>query len=190
MTQPKHKIFLIALICIFTAVGVRAQEKESPGKEPAHEFPRFEIFGGYSYLHEGGESFHGWTGTLVTNFNHWFGLAADVDGHYGTHPTALGDETKRIHAFTFGPHVAYRKSKVVPFAFLLFGVAHESVTEAGVTASETGFAMNAGGGIDLEVRENIALRLIQVDAAYTHLGGHSVTSPRVSAGVVFSFGRK
>jgi len=49
----------------------------------AQETPKVELFGGYSYFHnEGGRETHGWTGSVAVNLNRWFGLVADVSGHY------------------------------------------------------------------------------------------------------------
>lgn len=81
----------------------------------AQDFPKAEVFGGYSYLHidtNGASSsslnqlcntvtvgncpfvfqlhsgFNGWNAAGQFNFNSWLGLVADVGGHYGTLVTA------------------------------------------------------------------------------------------------------
>ena len=161
--------------------GARAQDadKERP----------FELFGGYSYLHEDGNGFNGWTATFIANINKWFGIAADFDGHYRSATEEGEHVSEHEHGFTFGPHVSFHnESRLTPFAFALFGGAHASVSLAGRTVSDTGFAGNFGGGVDVHVNEAISVRLIQIDAAYTRFNGVGNTSPRISTGIVFHFG--
>jgi hypothetical protein len=94
------------------------------------------------------------------------------------------------HGFTFGPHVAlHNHSRVTPFAFALFGGAHENASFAGHAESATGFAANMGGGLDCGVNDRVSVRLFQVDAAYTRFHGQGATSPRFSAGLVFHLGK-
>jgi hypothetical protein len=161
-----------------------ADRHESEGERP------FEILGGYSLLRESGSNLNGWTGTFIANINGWFGIAADFDGHYGSHRDGSNDVFVHEHGFTFGPHVAlHNHSRFTPFAFALFGGAHESALTAGHAESATGFAANLGGGLDLEMNDRVSLRLVQVDAAYTRFHGHGETSPRFSAGLVFHLGQ-
>lgn len=81
----------------------------------SQEFPKFEVFGGYSYLHidtQGDSSsrlnqlcntvtvgncpfifqvhsgFSGWNAAGQFNFTSWLGAVADLSGHYGTLVTA------------------------------------------------------------------------------------------------------
>jgi hypothetical protein len=172
---------LLSLLAAATAASAFAQDKEPP----------FEVFGGYSYLHESGNSFNGWTGTFVAEVHKGFGFAADFDGHYRS-ATEGGDKiSEHGHGFTFGPHYAFHnESRFTPIVFALFGGAHASVSAAGRSISENGFAMNIGGGLDVRWTEAISVRLIQVDASYTRFDGRGSTAPRISAGLVFHFGKK
>lgn len=184
------RIGLLVLAALVMASNVMAQHTPDPGKTHGEGERPFEIFGGYSYLREDGLSLNGWTGTFIAKVNRWFAIAADFDGHYGTDREGLEDVRVRVHGFTFGPHVAlHNRSRVLPFAFALFGGAHESVKVEGLKESATGFAANLGGGLDVHVNESVSVRLIQVDAAYTRFEGHGTTSPRFSTGLVFHFGK-
>jgi len=85
---------------IFVGVLVLAMS----GLALAQDFPKFEIFGGYSYLRgdlnsnntftaeyygwNGGQfggagNFHGFEGAFVYNLNKWLGVKVDVSGHFG-----------------------------------------------------------------------------------------------------------
>lgn len=179
----------LALAVFILAPSVMAQQPE-PNKSEDEGEPPYEIFGGYSYLRDDGHNLNGWTGTFIVNVNRWFAIAADFDGHYGSHREGLEAVRVLEHGFTFGPHVAlHNRSRVTPFAFALFGGAHDSVKVAGVTESATGFAANLGGGLDVRVNEKWSVRLIQVDAAYTRFHGEGKTAPRFSTGLVFHFGK-
>ena len=192
--EPRSNLRKAALLCLLVLTvlivvpSVVAQQSE-PEKSEEGERP-YEIFGGYSYLRDDGHNLNGWTGTLIVNLNKWFAIAADVDGHYGSHHE--GHEVVRVreHGFTFGPHVAlHNRSRITPFAFALFGGAHENVKVAGETESATGFAANLGGGLDVRVNEEWSVRLIQIDAAHTRFHGEGKTAPRFSTGLVFHFGK-
>ena len=145
-----------------------------------HEIPQAEIFGGYSYLRSSDANYNGWKATLVGNVNSWLGLAADFDGHYA------GEESE--YSVTFGPHFALRKNKRwTPIGFALFGVAIEK-SESGET--EHGFATELGGGLDYEVNHRWTVRLFDVTASITHVGGETHVSPKVAFGLAFSLGHK
>ena len=166
------------------ALAQHAPEPEAEGERP------FEVLGGYSLLHESGSNLNGWTGTFITNINRWFGIAADFDGHYGSRLDGSSHVAVQEHGFTFGPHVAlHNRSRFTPFAFALFGGAHERVPTAGYTESATAFAANLGGGLDVGVNDRVSLRLAQVDAAYACFHGQCTASPRFSAGLVFHVGK-
>jgi hypothetical protein len=178
---------VLAVLTLFPSAI--AQQSEPKNSESEGE-PRYEIFGGYSYKREDGHNLHGWTGTFIVNVNRWFAVASDVDGHYGSHREGAEDVSVHEYAFTFGPHVALRNgSRVTPFAFALFGGAHETVKTAGVPESATSFAANLGGGFDVHINHRVSVRVIQVDAAYTRFHGEGKTSPRFSTGLVISFGK-
>jgi hypothetical protein len=54
---------------------------------------------------------------------------------------------------------------------------------------ETAFAMALGGGLDVKARNHLWIRLIQVDYIRQNFSDGAMNSPRISAGVVFRFGK-
>ena len=162
----------------------------APAAAQEKELPKVELFGGYSYLRSDGHALNGWKVVVEGNVNSWLGIAADFDGHYGSKSTAHGVEKESEHSFTFGPHFALRKKKLVPFAYTLFGVARENLTLGGVSESAYGFSTELGGGLDYELNERMALRLLDASASSTHINGVTHTKPKLAFGVVFNFGRK
>jgi len=183
------QIFFVALALLMLGTSATAQQSE-PKKAESESEPRYEVFGGYSYLREDGHNLHGWTGTLIVNVNSWFAIASDFDGHSGSHHEGAEEVSVHEYAYTFGPHVALRNSsRFTPFAYALFGGAHEKVTTAGVPESASGFAATLGGGFDVRINHRLAVRAMQVDAVYTRFHGEGKTSPRFSTGLVISFGK-
>jgi len=165
------------LLLAFALYGVSPAISQEPSQE--NEVPGVELMAGYSYLHSSSINFNGWKATLVYNVNPWLGIAADIDGHYA------GGESE--HSLTFGPHFALRKNeRWTPFGFALLGV----VMERSVSGeTENGFAAEVGGGLDYEVSSPWALQL-GATASITHVGEETHVSPKISLGVVYSFGRK
>jgi opacity protein-like surface antigen len=115
------------------------------------EAPSAEVFGGYSFLHtEAGGDLHGWNASVAANLNKWFGLVADVSGHYdsssssvlvtipgvptipplpGFPPFTFRSSTDtNIHTILVGPRFSYRKKeKITPFGHALFGVSRTHI---------------------------------------------------------------
>ena len=147
----------------------------------AQETPKAEVFLGGSYIRSDGANFRGWNGSVSGNLNDWFGIVGDFSGHY--YPLVNG----HIYTFTFGPQFSYRKNaRVTPFVRALLGGAR--VGGGGV--SDTSFAANVGGGVDIKVSDSFAIRAIQADALITRFGGSTSTDARLSVGIVLRFGKK
>jgi len=152
----------------------------SPALSQEEEVPQADIMGGYSYLHSSDTNFNGWKATLVGNVNAWLGIAADFDGDYAG--------ARSEHSVTFGPHFVLRKNKRwTPVGYALFGVAFEK-SEFGET--EHGFATELGGGLDYEASHRWTVRVFDVTASITHVGGETHTSPKVGVGLIFNIGHK
>ena len=66
-----RRLLLVLAVLSFSAF-LHAQE----------ETPKYELFGGYSYLRQSGTNFNGWEASGAYNFNRWIGVKLDADGHY------------------------------------------------------------------------------------------------------------
>lgn len=178
----------------------------------AQDFPKAEIFGGYSYasmpLLNGRNNANGWNASATVNLYKWFGLTSDFNGLYGlkasqTLQLGSGTVTEQIsenfHSFLFGPQISCRKGRLVPFAHLLVGesrvgeklvVGSSSIggfTLGGVVtqrATTTGTAA-MGAGVDYSFGKNLAWR-VQADSLLT---AGSASNVRISTGLVFRLGK-
>ncbi len=153
----------------------------------AQNTPAVEAFGGFSTYVSNSQDLHGWNGSASGNINDFLGIKGDFSGFY----KAENSLKLRMYTFTVGPQLSYRKNRrVVPFMHALFGVAHAGAGFQGLSYSNSAFAMNFGGGMDWVVHKNVAIRVIQLDVAVNYLGENSSTDGRLSAGIVFRFGKK
>jgi hypothetical protein len=152
----------------------------------AQQTPKVEVSTGYSFLRlggSGGVSQHGGSISIAGNVNNWFGIVGDF-GVYHSSPLGLSLNT---YTFLFGPRLSLRVGKVTPFVQTLFGGPHMNASAGGISAGTTPFAISAGGGVDLQLSQHIALRP-QVDYIALRSNGSTLNSGRASLGLVFRFG--
>jgi opacity protein-like surface antigen len=200
---------------------------QSEINEPA---TRGTVFGGYSLLHTndslgsglgslgsgfGSSNLNGWEGQGTFNFNRHFGVTADFSGnsHQLAGFSALGFSVgtqQHMYQFLFGPTVTTYFGKSSVFGHALFGAAHSSLS-AGASvpilgglsepvSSGNAFAMAFGGGVDIGLTRNFAIRAAQIDFVRANFNGvdalasgfspgtsNGQNSFRFSTGVVWRF---
>ena len=170
------------------------------------ETPRYEVFGGYSYSRLAdshstleGTNFHGWNASVTRNINRWFGVVADVGGHYSSDGFAEGfffTNSANLIAYRFGPKFS-RRGRITPFAQALVGGVRfhrEGIDfpgQSGRRAEQTsnGLAIGAGGGLDLQTTDSLTFRAVQ--AEYTFYNVSDIIGPSIVGnmrGVRLSFG--
>jgi peptidoglycan-associated lipoprotein len=174
-----RKILFLALgIFGLTVSAVRAQE-----------LPAADLSVGYSYFREGfsnGVNANGGTAAFTGYANRWLGVTGDF-GAYHASPFGVSANT---YTFLVGPRFSYRHSeRAAPFAQVLLGGAHLTAGANGISASTSGFAWSAGGGIDLGLSRHLAFRP-QFDYIGIHAAGGTLNSARASASIVYRFGSR
>jgi hypothetical protein len=151
-----------------------------PGVLCAPVFPqRVEIFGGAQFEHlQPIYNAVGWDASVTGDFKHVLGITGDFSGVYTSRSASTSTYT-----YTVGPVLTARLPVVQPFVHALFGAAKARVEGA----SDNGFAMFLGGGMDLGLRKGIGIRLVQADWLMTRFGGQTQNRQgRVSAGIVIN----
>jgi opacity protein-like surface antigen len=161
----------------------------------AQEFPRAEVFGGYSYLNIDTNGFtdrqsaNGWEASVSVNVNKWAAVEGDVAGYYKNDIFGSGVNGS-VHTFTGGPRINVRPF----FVHALFGADRLSASLSGISASQNSFTMALGGGAQFKVAPNWAVRG-SVDYLRTHhnlasFGGPDLSqnNVRVGAGIVYLIG--
>jgi hypothetical protein len=161
---------------------------------------------------------NGGGGQFVYNFNKWFGGVLDVGAVNNGSLGASRFDTTLIN-YVAGPRVTFRnESRFTPYIQALFGGGYATTSAqvnlltgptalpagialppnspitARINASRTGFAMLAGGGLDIKVNKHMSFRPIGADYYLTRmpslLTGNDTNRNnfRYSAGVNFLFG--
>jgi hypothetical protein len=153
-----RKFVGIALFLGIFSLAAFAQESGSA--------PKAEFSGGYQYTR-------------------WFGVAADFSGAY----KSQNGVSFNNYTYTFGPVISYRHNEAfTPFAHFLAGGVRSSAAFSGVSASDNGFAMMFGGGVDVKATRRIAVRAIQFDWLSLHSNGVTDNNNmRISTGLLFRY---
>lgn len=179
-----RKMFVLAALIVLVS-----------GVAMAQDYPKAELFGGYSYVRVNpggginGENFPaGWHASIAGNFKDWIGLAGDFTGSYKT----ISGVSAKIHTFMFGPRISYRKNeKITPFAHVLFGGAKVNAGAFGVGASDSALAIAIGGGVDAKINDHFAFRVGQFDYVMTRFDIPTVSQTQhnfaFSTGIVIRF---
>jgi len=203
----KKLSFLASLVVLCLPLAVLAQESA----------PKVEIFGGYSFLrlnldavpgsadvgvNLGDLDTHGFNVSLAGNPARHVGIISEFSQYTKSEtfnvlgsPIASGVNVKfRVLTLLFGPRVTLHRGKVEPFVHALFGGARASAesTALGLSASDAGyaFAYALGGGVDVKVHNNFAIRLGQIDYLGARAGGEGLNNFRYSVGVVIRLGNR
>jgi len=165
------------------------------GSAAAQDYPKAEIFGGYQFIRFNpgggvtGSNCQGGAGSVAGNLNHWFGVVCDFGACKVTRQPS-GTSAHLVN-YLFGPKLTYRsQGRLSPFAQVLFGGERIGVSASGFgSTSDSSFAMAFGGGADYELTNHVSLRVIQAEYLYTKFGGTHQNNARISAGVVYRWGK-
>lgn len=188
---------LLLAVILFTTVA-RAQE-----------FPRWESFGGFSYANVNlgpqaslfnpiSRNYYG--ADLAFSFNPQRNIRLLLMdwGIQGGKSTANPFPFRKLDLLTtqalFGPQVVFRGRQATVFANSLVGVTNTRLvgTAGGGLfidlVRRTNLALGFGGGLDVNWRRSIAIRMLQADYIPTRVAGTWEKHYSLSTGVVFKFG--
>ncbi len=161
--------------------------------------PRVEAFFGYSYIwmHPFGSlnsyNNNGGSFNLAYNFNRYFGLFADLGGYHAGDVGGTGIDGN-MFSYLFGPRVSFRNNpRFTPFLQASIGGVRATGTNVIARTSKSALAGTAGGGLDINVNDRVAIRLAQAEYMLTRFRNIPGTNfnqnnIRVSSGIVFRWG--
>jgi hypothetical protein len=165
---------------------------------------KFEVFGGYEYLHLGsnssgpfisnGQGFNGWDAAATYRLRRYLGVEGDFGGSYGS----VNGVSDHFYTYTGGPVVSVGAGPIRPFAHVLLGGAGLGLGQSGVSFGWTGFTVLAGGGVDARINRLFAFRVVQFDWLYYHFGSKNIigeqipsfsasNNVRIASGIVLRF---
>jgi hypothetical protein len=210
-----RKIFVVTSLALLTSLAGLAADTGRFETFLGYNFVRFNPNSGYipSFNANGGG------GQFVFNINNWIGGVFDA-GAVAKGVLNGRDWDTTVVNFVAGPRVTFHNhTRFQPFGQVLFGGAFATTStaidvapldpnaippvvlpnpgdtvSARIHASHTGFAMMAGGGLDIRLSKHIAFRPIGADYYLTRVpsiltGVHTNRNNfRYSAGVNFMFG--
>jgi hypothetical protein len=197
---------LVALIAAFVTTSTlpAAAQATKTASTPPPELSRFDLYGGYGYLHPVGSDIGnvqyqpinpGAVVSAAAYFNRYLGVQAE--GSF--FPSGPNDCVFTAQA---GPIFRYQKNRWVPFAHVLGGGA--KVGGPIFQPCTWGWGVTSGIGLDYILpafNNRIAIRPIQADFHYSHVdygapapglvtgGVGDIYAYRLSAGVVLRFGQ-
>lgn len=160
-----------------------------------------EVSLGYSYLRAnappgqcGCFGMNGGSLSLAVAVGRGISVVSDLGDYYKNN--VIGSKLGlNMETYLFGPRYSYRHSKKwTPFAQFLVGGAHANGTLFGAptfSASASGLAYSAGGGVDMKLNRSVSIRLVQAEYLGTRIlnGGNNIQNDiRLTVGVVFHFG--
>jgi opacity protein-like surface antigen len=197
----KKMSFLASLVVLCLPLAASAQEVA----------PRVEISGGYSFLRLNASAnitgdtvdeslgTHGFNVSFAGNFTRHVGLVSEFS--QTTRSESFSDPVLgafsgdiKISTLLFGPRVTLHRGKAEPFVHALFGAARASaeLSTPGLVESGAGyaFAYALGGGLDVKVHNNFAIRVAQLDFLQARAGGESLNNFRFSVGVTIRLGNR
>ncbi len=125
----------------------------------AQEYPKAEVFGGFSVLSAYGVQAPGWQASVAGNVHKHFGVVADFGGQY--------KQGVQVYQYLFGPRFRAQTGRTTLFVHGLLGGA--TARSGGDTAN--GFAMGLGGGVDIGITKKVAVRVLQLDWVPTRFEG-------------------
>ena len=201
-----HRMGLrLAFLTLFGVLPLAAQRPVSSGTSNT---PLGEVSLNYAYVlartvNQAGCCFnaHGGNVSVSVNLNEWLALVQDFGGYYAgnIHNSGL---TLRLFSYTAGPRISMNKSgRLTPFVQGLFGGAHAGGTlytrgfqqGSAPPQPQDSFAMILGGGLDVNVSRNFAIRTVQADWFFTKFPNGKTNRQhnlRITTGVVFRFGSR
>lgn len=169
---------LIMLLAVLFVAALPAQAQD--------EYPSSEIFGGYSYFNTDfgdRESQHGWGVSFSGNLGPKVGLVAEFSGSYKNIDVGPFDLSTSTYTYLFGPRFSYRGGAATAFGHILVGGATTKIE----SVSDTNFALAVGGGVDVNISKNFAIRAGQVD--YIPIfAGDTIHNFRYMGGIVIKLG--
>jgi hypothetical protein len=174
-----------------------------------YNYPKAEVFGGFSISSIGfptidpvtllptttRESFMGWQASIDGNLNRHLGFVGDFGGQYKTIGILGTNVGLSNYEYLFGPRINMRMNKINPFVHFLFGASRTSaavtdpLTGTTIAVASTGLGLGIGGGVDVSISHKLALRIPQFDWTPSHAGGVWTNNMiRIGIGLVFKAG--
>ncbi len=169
----KYFLTLFTLILLLLSSSALGQDGD---------YPKIEVFGGFSYLSADlgtRENFFGWQVSLSGNVKENIAIVVDAGGQYKS-VSGIG---LSYYEFLLGPRFMVRGERVTGFVHALAGGRSVFVP----SDIDSAFALGLGGGMDVSVSDSIGIRVFQFDYMPSHSRGMWSHDARFGSGIVFKW---
>ena len=146
------------------------------------DYPKVEVFGGFSYLSADlgtRENFFGFQGSVSGNVKENIGIVVDVGGQY---KSVLGIGIS-YYEFLLGPRFMVRGERVTASVHALLGNRYIFVP-GGI---DSAFVLGFGGGMDVSASDSIGIRVFQFDYMPNHSRSMWRHDVRFGSGLVYKW---
>jgi len=209
----QSKSHLGRVLAMLGAVIVALCALSAPAAAQDQPAPKWEIFGGYSFLYPNAtvhgvlplgllplssnleSNPRGGGASITYNFNRWAGITLDASKEWSAGEVGVANriDDAGFSNVSLGPKLTYRTEHFSPFFEALLGEHHLS-PDAFHDVTKLGFMV--GAGLDVNLSRHFALRLIRADYVFSNYryGPSSVTPAtdlrgvRVQTGIVIMLG--
>ncbi|HXU17961.1 MAG TPA: OmpA family protein [Terriglobales bacterium] len=193
---------LIALSFMAALAGACASEgQQTVFPNQSMEAPRFDIAAGYHLINAnappadcGCFTAHGGFVGVQYNLSSRLGLAGQVGTVHASKISLLG-QNLLLTTFLAGPRISVPGRRITPFGEFMLGGAYagDSYFPGSSSGSSTAstFAYSAGGGLDFNMSDRMAIRLFDASFLHTSFPNAANGSQRqlqINAGIVMHFG--
>jgi hypothetical protein len=165
----------------------------------AQDYPKAEVYGGYTMLRETAEdaqTFQGFIGAIEANISKSFGIVGEFGMGMKSFNVEEGiDQDMKQSTFLAGPRFSFRTHRLRVFTQILAGVNHISGGVNGTASSGiNAFTFGVGAGLDFSICKRISIRPVQIDYLASRMNIEGATgwmkNLRYSGGLVIKFGAK
>src|SRR5690348_15789900 len=161
MGDSMVRTFLLAAFLLLAVLPVKAQDQKWEAFM-GYQFTSFQVLHGFAANPPKAKG-NGFDASVNYRFKNWLGAKADLSYGSGSGGTQLGvsNGPTSLLTYTFGPVVSYTGKQFKPFGEFLIGRYSEQVQYFASTTFH-GLALMAGGGADVRVGRQFAVRLFEV----------------------------
>jgi len=153
-----RKIALLLSLSLIFGFAASAQDSKA------------DVYVGYQFTRQNygpGATFNmnGGVGQIAVYPTSWLGIVGEVSGNAVGNIHGFTGSGGTLYSYMGGPRIAFRHGPLQPYVQGLFGIGQlDSTLQARLgSPSSTSYAMALGGGLDLKVAHNFAIRLVQGD---------------------------
>ena len=176
-----RRVVFVLLVC--GVLMSAARNASAQGTEVGVSYANLTLIGS-----EGGENTtypFGWIVALSGRIDPHIAVVGEINGNYHRESFGTTDLSSDIYTFLAGPRVLSVSGKMTFFGQLLVGLSHSRIGATGFpSASDNGFAIQPGVGVDLSLAPRRALR-VQADVPFYRSEGNSSHAFRFGVGIVF-----